>query len=146
MKREIPIRNRRIGVIINYFCIIIIVLLIEGGEKWMGLIAPLLITGTISALIAGVISFIYVYWRTSLWKLIHSSFDKLDERQIQVIYNSLRYSYSIFAIICLVILYINAVTERGPGGVITAGCLLYFAHILPASIIAWTEREVLIGC
>jgi len=142
MQKEIPKSTRKMGIIINYLSLIFIIILIQVGKPY-GLNTVFILTGTLGALIVGVISFIYVYWKTRLWRLVHTSFSELDERQIQVVFNSIKYSYSIFCILCLIIIYFNAVIEKTEIHVLTAGSLLYLAHILPASIIAWTEKEVL---
>ncbi|MFC1730730.1 hypothetical protein ACFL6I_10395 [candidate division KSB1 bacterium] len=143
MEQEISKRKRRIGIIVNYLSLIFIIILIQAGKPY-GLDTALLLTGALGALIVGLISFISVYWKTRLWRLVHTSFKELDERQIHVVYNSIRYSYGIFCILCLIIIYFNAIVEKTNIDISTAGGFLYLAHILPASIIAWTEKEVLI--
>jgi len=143
MEKEISKRKRKIGIIINFLSLIFIIILIQVGKPY-GLDTTLIMIGTLGALIVGLISFISVYWKTRLWRLVHTSISELDERQIHVVYNSIRYSYGIFCILCLIIIYFNAIIEKINIDVLTAGSLLYLAHILPASIIAWTEKEVLI--
>lgn len=143
MERQMSKTDRCIGVIVNYLCVAAIALLVQTGDvvTWS---IPLRLVGILAALVVGLITFIRVYWRTGLWKLAHASFKKLDERQVQVMYDSLSHSYAVFTIVCLVIVYLNALVERGPVPIVVAGSLLYLAHTLPAAVVAWTEKEVLI--
>jgi hypothetical protein len=60
----------------------------------------------------------------------------------QVMLNSLKYSYSVFTIIVLVIVYGFAIAEQGPVDVVIAVCLLYIAHTLPAAIVGWKEKFI----
>ncbi len=140
MKQGLSKTNRRIGVIINYSSLILFLILFYmlKYEGWNILIG----SGAAAALIITVISFIRTHVKTRLWRLTHAKIDKLDEREIQVSHESLRHSYGIFSVVCLVIIYISAVTEGGHIHVLIAASLLYLAHTLPASVIAWTEKEV----
>ncbi len=97
----------------------------------------------------------YIHIRTKLWRLAHSNIENLDEREIQVTHNSLRHSYSIVSIISLIVIaFITlsvpfsffTLTHRGhySFGLIVLIMLNYVTHKLPASIIAWSEKEVLV--
>ncbi len=92
------------------------------------------------------ISFVIVQVRTGLWKLVHSRPDSMDERELQNVFVALRYAYGIFAVICLAVLFAQVLfldfTDLVFIDVLLASSLLYFAHSLPASILAWTMREV----
>ena len=77
---------------------------------------------------------------TKFWKMVHTSSKNLDEREMQVVLNAVRYAYAIFAIICLLLIYAFAIAEKQPIDVVLAGGLLYLAHTLPAAIIGWKER------
>ena len=88
-----------------------------------------------------IISFIYAFGLTRLWILTHSSYKKLDERQIQVSYSALSVSYNIFSIILLSILMfysLSGITIH----ILVVGSLIYVSHILPGSVIACTEKQV----
>jgi len=61
---------------------------------------------------------------------------------MQVMLVSLKYSYSIFSIVTLIIIYGFAVVEQGPIDVVIAACLLYLAHTLPAAITGWKENVI----
>jgi hypothetical protein len=108
---------------------------------------PVAIIGLV-ALALLVISFVVAYARTGLWRFVHTNVKKLDERQMLVSYESLRHSYGLFAVTCLLVFLLSELIVHEFGGgfklalmpIITA--LIYLAHVLPASIIAWTEREI----
>lgn len=77
---------------------------------------------------------------TKFWKMVHTSSKNLDEREMQVVLNALKYAYGIFAIICLILIYTFAIAEKQPLDVVLAGGLLYLAHTLPAAIVGWKEK------
>ncbi len=142
MNKNISISNRRIGVMINFIALFLLVFVFELINLDLGL-------GRVAALILIVIffitviaSFVYIYGKTGLWKLSHQHIRLLDERQAQVLTNAIRISYSVFVILTLIIIYGYALIRKGPIDVVIAAALIYMAHILPASILAWTEREV----
>ena len=113
------------------------------------------IAGIIIGLVCFTFTFVQVYGRTGLWKFVHMSLKDLDEREAQVIHNSLRVAYAIFTVLAL--LYILVLTLKiqffagltDPSGDFSFGnvvfaAFIYLSHILPASIIAWSERSVLL--
>ena len=79
---------------------------------------------------------------TKFWKMVHTSSENLDEREMQVVLNAVRYAYAIFAIICLILIYAFAIAEKKPIDVVLAGGLLYLAHTLPAAIVGWKEKNL----
>jgi hypothetical protein len=129
---------------VNYLCVAAIAFLVHVGAL-CGWDIRLRLTGIAVSAVLGLVTFYRVFWRTRLWQLAHASFARLDERQVQVMYESLRRSYWMFTILCLVVVYVNAVAERGHVPILVAGCILYLAHTLPAAVLAWREKEVLIG-
>jgi len=138
--KSISKATRRLGVIVNYIALAVFLVLFLAMEdhKWDWMIG----TGIVLSLAVFTWTFIIIHVKTGLWKFVHTRFDRLDEREAQVNYESLRYAYRIFAVVCLVIIYINAVVEKGHIHVIIAASLLYLAHTLPSAVIAWKEREV----
>ena len=90
------------------------------------------------------ISLFKAFIKTKFWKMVHTSSKNLDEREMQVVLNALRYAYSIFTIICLIIIYAFAIAEYQPIDVLLAGGLLYLAHTLPAAIVGWNEKKILV--
>jgi len=96
-------------------------------------------------LIGLVLSFRPVIWKTGLWSLTHAKVETLDERQVMVTREALRYSYVIFVPCSLLLMFAAAVAGNHEwyifDAVLPAG-LLYFSHILPAIILAWREKVV----
>ena len=133
--REMSRADRRTYLILNYMSLAAVVLLVDmrGVLGWGTL--PIA-TAACAALVLGLTTFIRVFWQTGLWRTTHAGFKGLDERQVQVVYGSLMSSYSIFAVVCLVILYANALIARGHIPIVLAGAVLYFAHTLPAAVVA----------
>jgi hypothetical protein len=142
MERKISRQNRRWGVMVNFTALILTVFVFElikygaGLSLWAGLSLIVLF------LIMLVTSFAYTFGMTGLWSLTHKKTRSLDERENQVVTNSVKISYSIFTIFVILMIYIFAVLGMGPFDVVIAATLLYLAHILPTSILAWTEKEV----
>ena len=142
MDRNIPLQNRRIGVMINYIALLMTIVFFEltkygiGIPHWAGFI----LIGVF--LIILILSFIYVYVKSGLWNLTHKKTENLDEREIQVVTQAIRISYTIFTITVIVMVYLFAIIGLGTIDVVVAATLLYLAHIIPSSILAWTEKEV----
>ena len=142
MDRNIPIQNRRTGVLINYFALIMALVFFEltkygiGFPHWAGFT----LVGLFLSIL--ILSFIRVYIKSGLWRLTHKKTVNLDEREIQVVTHAIRISYSIFVIIVILLVYLFAILGLGTIDVVIAASLLYLAHIIPTSILAWTEKEV----
>jgi hypothetical protein len=86
------------------------------------------------------ISFFLTFIRTGLWAFTHRSLKKLDEREIAMVSRALRHAYAIFSIVVLSYLLIISVSESSVSIVMTVS-LIIFAHLIPASIIGWMERQ-----
>jgi len=139
-KNSMSKQNRKLWIIINYLSIIFILGFFYAG-KYYNWPLLMIVCEAVSFLLL-IISFIKVYINTRLWKMSHTSANNLDERQLQVMLISLKYSYSIFTIITLLVIYGFAVAELGPIDVVLAICLLYLAHTLPAAIVGWKEKVI----
>lgn len=131
--------SRRLAVLINYFSIIVILALFYIVR--LGILKTVFIAFEIIPLIAILLSFRHAFVKTDLWKMTHASYKKLDEREIQVVFKATSISYSLFAIATLVIIYIFILSGLGQIDALLAVCLLYIAHILPGSVIAWNEKN-----
>ena len=139
MEMRKSIQKRRIGVIFTLLSLCSMVLIFEYfkiEQRDSIYIATEVIPITIF-----LVSFIMTFIRTGLWRFIHKPLKKLDEREITLTSKSLRYAYGIFTVVTLTILLTFAVTHTQIDVVLVASLIL-FAHILPASYIAWTEKEV----
>jgi len=143
MPREISKTNRRLLVIVNYVSLISVAFLVHAGRMY-DWDTRVRLAGILASCGVLLLTFTLVFWRTGLWQMAHASFEKLDERQVHVMYESLRHSYVIFTLLCVVLLYANAVAERGHIPILIAAGILYLAHTLPAAAAAWNEKEVLI--
>jgi hypothetical protein len=154
MSRTMSKRARRTGVVLNYAALVLVIafvtLLEYGGRKSVA------VPGLAISLGVFFVTLFQVYGRTGLWRFVHTPARKLDEREIQVIYRSLQYAYGAYAVICLVYIFVLSLVIRfsltplTPEGHFSFGMvvlfgLIYLSHVLPASIIAWTERVVLLG-
>lgn len=132
-------KQNKIWISINYLSLITGILLFYIVKTYN---LPLTILwfeiGIIAVLL---VSFYKAFITTKFWKMVHTSSKNLDEREMQVVLNALRYAYGIFAIICLIIIYAFAIAENQPIDVVLAGGLLYFAHILPVGIVGWNEKN-----
>ena len=137
MKTSYSKKRIRTGVVINYFGLAGSVAIWEfcSNSYWNN-----------TMIIAGIVSFILLlssliptYFTTRIWQFNHMPVSKLDERELQISSHALRYAYSIFTIIALVTFYLYSLAELQVS-VILAASMLYFAHILPASIIAWNGK------
>jgi hypothetical protein len=142
MERNISIKKRRWGVIINYSALILAVFAFEIIKYGVGLPSWIGFSLLGIFLLILILSFTYTFGNTGMWMLAHKKTGNLDEREIQVVTNAVRLSYSIFTIMVIVIVYLFAILGMGPFDVVIAATLLYLAHILPSSILAGTEKEV----
>ena len=151
MKRKIAGSELKAGVVVNYLCVamIIVAFLIGVYGGWSAAIAIWLFI----SLAAGIGTFIRYYMGTGYWRFVHAPPEKLDERQVQVMNDSLRRSYAAFSVISLSYILLLTLSIRfsigaeAPGTKVSLGMiilvgLIYLAHTLPAAIIAWTGREM----
>lgn len=99
----------------------------------------------ISTFLLVIASFYPLHWKSGFWQLIHTNTSDLDERELQLAHKSLARAYSIFTVLCLVIMLLHAVLFRFSDSfnlVLTVplvSSLIYFAHTLPALILAWNH-------
>ncbi len=141
MKLEQSKSKRRLVVIVNYGCAGLFLMLFALGtyNGWN----PLLLIALVATLITMLASFVRLHLRTRLWWLVHTRAEHLDERQVQITLDSLRISYAIFSVIVLCILLYLGVTSTGDSMLILVfAVMLYLAHTLPSSVLAWREREI----
>jgi len=153
MSRIFSRPRRRIWVIANYLILTAFIILFLLGEysHWNIWIT----SSTILFFILLVISTIQLYVRTDLWKLTHTKTEKLDEREMQLILQATQNSYKILGAFSLLILFFIfltvrfnflTITHRGDYsfGLTIVMVLNYLFNIMPASIIAWSEKEVIL--
>ena len=128
------------AVVINYVSLILM-LVIFYVIQWLGLNKIFIIIEVIP-LTAIIISFNFAFNKSGLWKLVHKSQKKLDERELQIVHTAIKYSYTLFVIISLVLILLFAVAEGRPIDVLLAASLIYLAHTLPAAVIAFSGEEI----
>ena len=140
---------RRAGVAANYTSLAIAGVVFATGEygTWNPTLAIILAA---SLLLVGA-TFFLAYVRTGLWTLTHAKTSQLDERELQLTHESFRSSYLIFTVVSLSLVLLMtigvrfslfALTHRGhySFGLMVMFCLNYMVNVLPASILAWSER------
>jgi len=125
---------KKTGTFLNFTSLIIIVLFFELVKlnNWN---PEILVYETIPLLVL-LISYIKYFGKTGLWRFVHKSLDKLDEREARLIARALNTSYSIFTILILLILIAYAVFNLVISMVLIVA-FIYFAHILPAYILSF---------
>ena len=140
MEQKKMISKRRLGVVVTFISLFSIVSIFEYGriEHLLERDIILQITGIVS-LIVFIVSIVFTFIKTGLWKFTHKSLNKLDEREIALTGKSLRYAYSIFTVFLMLLLFSFSIFDKHLSVVLVAS-LLIFAHLLPASVIAWTEK------
>ncbi len=140
-------QSRRGLIIINYLSLVTMNVCFAFVYKQRGA-SHLIDAAGFVAIILVMATFIPVHIQSGLWKLTHTASDKLDERELQVTHKSLSRAYSGFTVVSLAIMMAHAVLYSlvpALDFVITmplVASLIYFAHTLPGSILAWTENEV----
>jgi len=136
--------QRRGYVVLNLASLIILEWIYHWGVAG-GVHNPVAVGLIVVCLIGLVLSFLNVIWRTGLWRLTHAKVENLDERQVMVTREALRYSYGIF-VPCSLLLMFAAMVATDFGwrifDVVLPAGLLYLSHILPAIILAWREKVV----
>ena len=139
MEQENFRKQNRCWISLNYLSLIAVLVFFYTGKYFQWPIFSVIFEiGSVAILI---ISFLKAFIRTKFWKLVHTSYKNLDEREMQVVLNSLKYSYSIFAIVCLIVIYTFAIIDYHTIDILLAGALLLLAHTLPAAIVGWNVRE-----
>jgi hypothetical protein len=140
MNQQLSKQSRRVWIIVNYISVALIVFFFYFGRFFEKPIV-FFVGGGLSLFIAGA-TFYKTFVTTQLWRIVHSAKNSLDERQMQVVLNALRYSYSAFAIFVLLLIYAFALMDKEPINVLVAVCILYLAHTLPAAVVGWSEKVI----
>lgn len=133
------IQERRIGVVVTFICLFSVVSIFEYGRN-IGWDNSLKIAEII-LLVVFITSLIFTFFKTGLWKFTHKPLNNLDEREIKLTSKSLRYAYSMFTVIVLLLLLLFSIINK-PLNIVLVVSLILVAHMLPASVIAWTEKQV----
>jgi len=142
MNSESPQSVRRLGILVNYAAILVAVALFYKG-KYYGWSTPLFI-GMAACAVVIVLGFLRLHLKSHMWNFTHAKIEKLDEREVQVILQSLRHSYEIFSVTCIVLVLALSLLGGRHDSMLMLICvsLIYLAHTLPSSVMAWTSRRV----
>lgn len=129
----------RLGVLLTFVSLFSIVFIFEYStiNGWANVFK--VIEFALIALL--IISFVLSFIKTGLWKFTHKPLKKLDEREIALISKSLRYGYAIFSVAVLSLLLFLSLSGNKVS-IVMATALILFAHLIPASIIGWTEKRL----
>jgi len=141
MKNQKTRTQNRLYILLNTCSLLagIILLYIVSKNSWPN--SYLLLEFALAGIF--IFTFIKAFVITNSWKLIHSSTKLLDERELELVLSATRTAYSIFAIICIITIYILTIGNGFEAiDIVIASGLLYLAHILPAMIITWNQRVI----
>ncbi|MBN2237907.1 MAG: hypothetical protein JW729_10120 [Bacteroidales bacterium] len=132
----------RLGIGLNYLSVLLILVIMEYVNRFENIFNPRF-TGIISlfALVYWIISSYKIYWKTKWWKYVHQNVDKFDERELKFVGEAMRLSYSFFVVVLASILLIYSLADWSLNGLFVA-LLIYFAHVLPASILKWQGYQI----
>ena len=130
---------RRVGVVSSFLSLFLIASVFEFCRlnEW----CDFLIGIEIFSIIILLISLFFTYYKTGLWSFSHRPLEKLDEREIALTSKSLRKSYAIFTVSILLLVMATSLAGFSVH-MVTVSSLILFSQILPASVIAWSEREI----
>ncbi len=137
-------QQRRTGVIVNHAALGLMLAVWYGGPVagWSEVVRG--VAALIPLVVVGV-GYYRIHLATGLWRLVHARLEDLDERQVEMTMLAARFSYAVFSVLCLLALFGAAVAGNHgvvPFDAILPAGLLYLAHTLPSSYLAWVEEVV----
>ena len=144
MEQKNQTSRTRTFIVINYTFLVLTILFFYVGKNinWPIIISVL----EIIFLTITVLSFRTAFIKSGSWRLVHSSKENLDEREMQVVLGAIKKSYVLYTIITLLIIYGIALAGQEYLNVVIAAGLLYLAHTLPAAITGWHEKQIIMEC
>ena len=134
-----------------YIAVMALVLFFLLGEY--GSWNAILVLAVLLSLVVSALSFYMAIVMPGIWKLYRSKSPDLDEREMGVVLDAVRTSYTIFGVVSLILIFgtvlsvrynILTLTHRGHFslGLTIVMFLDFLIAVLPPSIIAWKERVV----
>jgi hypothetical protein len=140
MNENMTYNQRRLFVLATNLSLVALLMVFEVSYRTAGW------NVTMNTLIAAnglifLFSFIMGYVRSGAWRLSHKSIEMLDEREMIVSSAVMRIAYAVFTVLVLAVLLAFAILEWKLDVVFVA-TLILFAHLLPASLIAWKKSLV----
>jgi hypothetical protein len=82
----------------------------------------------------------FSFQKTGLLKFTHTKTKDLDERELVVTNNAIRFGYSVLSIVASLLLFVIALTSWQIH-VTHAAFILYMAHVLPAVYLGWKGEK-----
>ena len=140
MVQKNAINPKKRCIVVNYLSLIVSLMVFYFAMAYTW--SLILVIAIAVALVLFIMSFISGYVRSGLWKFVHQSERKLDEREMQLVLGSVKNAYSIFTILTLIVIYTFALIIQKPLDALIAAGLLYLAHTLPAAIIGWMMKPL----
>lgn len=155
MNTKKSVGYNRLFIALNYCCLAGAILLLPVIRKTGWNI--FLVVGLTLLFLAALYSFFRIHIQSGAWMFVHRSVRHLDERELQLVHQALRISYSLFSVICLLLLLLFTVGPSVsphlvrcsdliagfysefllPIGVPLTAAMIYLAHTLPGSVILW---------
>ena len=130
---------RKTGVILHYLSIGYILVLNLLPELIKS--SPYFLFSELFALSIIIWGFLVIYLKTGIWRYTHLSLKKLSEEEKQEMNSVIRKAYTIISIVIVLMLFAVSIFELEMIVVVPV-TLLYLAHILPASIVAWNKIQI----
>lgn len=139
LNRKMTVSQKRLWIVINYSSIVLMLVMFYSpdimSKNKLLLFLFLIPVASLS------ISFKTVFWNTGLWKISHDVKTPSEIDHLKRFYIVTRISYIVFTLLIITLLFVFSITGKKVDALLSA-CLLYFAHILPASIMAWGNRRL----
>ena len=134
--------KRRLAVITNYG-FLLLTLAMGLAARSLGWTLSTIVCFWLSVVVV-LVTFYPLHIRTGLWRLAHTRVDRMDEREIHQTLGALRHAYIVFSISALTVILIALILDLGGQStqLVIFWVLLYLAHSLPSSILAWTATRV----
>jgi uncharacterized integral membrane protein len=153
MARTVKQETLRRNVLVNFGALVGVVALFLVGEY--GGWHPLLAGATLAVAALFAVTFSAAYVRSGLWRLVHTSCTRLDEREVQWTHEALRRAYRIVGVLTLVVLAVlsllirfsvDLLTFRGHFslGLALMITLSYLVNTLPAALLAARRHDWII--
>lgn len=140
MNEKITCNRRRFFVLAANLSLLALLMVFEVSYRLAGWNATMNVLIAANGLIF-LFSFLMGYVHSGVWRFSHKSIEMLDEREMVVSSAVMRIAYAVFTVIVLAVMLTFAVMEWKLDVVLVA-TLILFAHLLPASFIAWKKSLV----
>ena len=129
----------KLGIVLSFLSLIGIVLVFEycSAQGWTTFLKAV----ELAIIVLFFVSFYLSFIKTGLWRFTHKSLARLDERELIIINRSLRYGYAFYSIFVLSLLLLIALLNLNIS-IVLAVAMIIFSHLVPASIIGYSEKYI----